>query len=117
MTARKKALSVPPVLRIVGELTINRAAEFKPVLLATPAPVEIDLSGVTEFDTAGLQLLVLAKKQALAEQRTLHLTHHSKAVADVFELLDVAAFFGDPLVVDAAQRPEQPAPARPGHES
>ena len=89
-------------LRIEGEFTIFRAAELKPVLLDEPAPTEIDLSGVTEIDTAGVQLLMLAKKEALAAQRELRLVGHSPAVLEVFELLNVAAYFSDPLVMARA---------------
>ncbi|MDO8319942.1 lipid asymmetry maintenance protein MlaB [Rhodoferax sp.] len=88
-------------LRIEGELTIFRAMELKPIMLATPPVDEIDLSGVTELDTAGVQLLMLAKKTALADQRDVKLTGHSPAVIEVFELLNVAAYFGDHLVMDS----------------
>jgi len=91
----------PNVLKIDGELTIFRAAELKPVLLAEPALTEIDLSGVTDLDTAGVQLLMLAKKTALAQGRELRLSGHSPAVLDVFELLNVAAYFGDPIVMNS----------------
>ena len=94
----------PAVLRIEGELTIYRAAEFKQTLLdavAGAAVLELDLSGVTDIDTAGLQLLMLAKKTAQAAQRELYLVAHSPAVIDGFELLNLAAFFGDPLVIAA----------------
>jgi len=87
-------------LRIEGELTIFRAAELKPQLLDAPQPTEVDLGAVTEIDTAGLQLLMVAKKAALAAGRDLRLTNHSPAVLEVFELLNVAAFFGDHLVID-----------------
>jgi anti-anti-sigma factor len=92
----------PNALRIEGELTIFRAAELKPVLLAEDAPDVIDLSGVTELDTAGLQLLMLAKKTALARGHELRLVGHSPAVLEVFELLGVAAYFSDPLVMARA---------------
>ena len=92
-------MSNASALRIDGELTIFRAAELKQVLLADPPPLEIDLSGVTEIDTAGVQLLMLAKKTAQAAGRELRLVAHSPAVIDVFELLNVAAYFGDPLVM------------------
>ena len=94
-------MSITNVLRIDGELTIFRAAELKPVLLAEPALTEIDLSGVTDLDTAGVQLLMLAKKTALAQGRELRLSGHSPAVLDVFELLNVAAYLGDPMVMDS----------------
>jgi anti-anti-sigma factor len=89
-------------LRIEGEFTIFRAAELKPLLLNEPAPGEIDLSGVSEIDTAGVQLLMLAKQAALARNSELRLTGHSPAVLEVFELLGVAAYFNDPLVMARA---------------
>jgi anti-anti-sigma regulatory factor len=96
MTSRKKSKApqpAPSVLRIEGELTIFRAAELKPVLLAQPAPSAIDLSGVTEIDTAGLQLLMVAKQVALAEGRTLQLVATSPAVDELLTLLDVCNWF------------------------
>ena len=86
-------------LRIEGELTIFRAMELKPELLADPLPEEINLAGVSEIDTAGVQLLILAKKTALAAKRELRLLAHSPAVIEVFDLLNVAAYFDDPLVM------------------
>jgi anti-anti-sigma factor len=92
------------ILRIEGEFTIFRASELKPALLAHPAPTEIDLSGVTEFDSAGVQLLMVAKKMAQAEQRELRLVGHSPAVIEVFELLNLGGYFGDPLVMDSSAK-------------
>jgi len=89
------------ILKIDGELTIFRAMELKPVIMATPPVDVIDLSGVTDLDTAGVQLLMLAKKTALAQQHDIQLTGHSPAVIDVFELLNVAAYFGDHMVMDS----------------
>ncbi len=99
MTSKQDPAPEAAVLRIEGELTIFRAMELKPALLTQAQHLEIDLSGVTELDTAGVQLLMLAKKTALAEQRELRLVGHSPAVIEVFELLNVAAYFGDPLVM------------------
>ena len=56
---------------------------------------------MTEIDTAGVQLLMLAKQEALRQQRELRLVGHSPAVLEVFELLNVAAYFSDPLVMAA----------------
>jgi len=88
-------------LPIVGELTIFRAQELKPVLLSDTAMHEIDLSGVTDLDTAGVQLLMLVKKTARAQGRDVRLSGHSPAVIEVFELLNVAGYFGDHLVIDS----------------
>lgn len=96
--------SAPNTLALDGELTIYRAAELKPLVLealaAGPA-LEVSLAGVTELDTAGLQVLILAKQVALASGRSLRLVAHSPAVLDVFELLDMGAYFGDALLEGA----------------
>lgn len=97
-------MSAPAALRLEGELTIFRAMELKPMLLTEPLPPEIDLAGVTEIDTAGVQLLLLAKKTAQAQQRELRLVNHSPAVLEVFELLNVAALFDDPLVMASSEK-------------
>lgn len=94
-----------PVLAIDGELTIYSAAQLCDALktaLAAASELEVNLAGVTEMDSAGVQLLMAAKKSALASQRTLRLVGHSPAVLEVFEMLDLAAHFGDPLLVPAA---------------
>lgn len=92
-------------LYIVGEMTIYRAAELKDVLLQAlqaPRPLEVDLAEVTDIDSAGVQLLMMAKQAARAQGTDLRLVRHSPAVLDVFELLDLAGHFGDPLLVPAA---------------
>lgn len=99
MSDSKNSENQPSVLRIEGELSIYRAAELKQALFDEPRPLEIDLSGVTEIDTVGVQLLMLAKKTALAQKRELRLVAHSQTVTEVFELLDLAAYFDDPLVM------------------
>jgi anti-sigma B factor antagonist len=99
-------------LRIEGEFTIFRAMELKPVLFAEPPVTDIDLSAVTELDSAGLQLLMLAKKTAVAQGRELRLTGHSEAVIDVFEVLNVAAYFGDPVVMGSRAKPATGGAAR-----
>ncbi|KQV78595.1 hypothetical protein ASD15_22600 [Massilia sp. Root351] len=98
----------PGLLFIEGELTIYRAAELKAALLAAVSrahagghALEVDLAGVTEIDTAGVQLLMLARRSALQLQRQLRLVAHSPAVLEVFELMDLAGWFGDPLLMAA----------------
>lgn len=119
MASTKKTKNAAKVLRIEGEFTIFRAAELMPVLLSDPPPTEIDLSKVTEFDTAGLQLLMQAKKNAVAAKRELRLVSHSPAVIEVFELLNVSPYFGDPLVMDsqAGAAPERSTNSSAGRRS
>lgn len=112
-------------LRLEGEMTIYRAAELKQVLLAAidgPAPLVLDLSGVTEIDSAGLQLLMMAKKTAQSKGGDLQLAAQSDAVADVLDLLDLATHFGDQLVIPprrdgAAERAAFNSSARHAHGS
>lgn len=91
------------MLHITGEMTIYQAAEHKELLLAALAQateaLEVDLSGISELDVAGLQVLMLAKNTAQRQNKSLQLQGHSAAVLDVFETLNVAAFFGDALVM------------------
>lgn len=85
-------------LRIAGDMTIYTAADLKAELmphLAQPGELEIDLSEVSELDSAGLQLLILAKR----ENRAMHLTGHSRAVLDVLDICNLAPYFGDPVVI------------------
>jgi anti-sigma B factor antagonist len=90
------------ILHIEGDMTIYQAGEQRAQILAALADttrLELNLAAVSELDTAGVQVLLLAKKAALAEGRQLDLVAHSAAVLDVFELLRLATFFGDPMVI------------------
>ncbi|AKJ27103.1 STAS domain-containing protein [Caldimonas brevitalea] len=89
------------MLTLTGEMTIYRAHEIKVLLLQAVADgqTELDLSGVAELDTAGLQLLILAKREAAARGGALRFIQHSPAVLDVLNLLDPAGHFGDPLLL------------------
>ncbi len=87
---------------IEGELTIYTALELKDKLLAGLAAteeLELDLSGVGEFDAAGLQLLVMIKQEAAALGKVLRFTGHSQVVLDLLDLSGLAGFFGDPLLI------------------
>jgi anti-anti-sigma factor len=91
----------PALLSIGGEMNIYRAAELKQNLLDTlgeGVAVELDLSGVTDIDSAGLQLLMLAKNEAQARGGRMCLGARSSVVHELLELLDLGAWFGDPLV-------------------
>jgi anti-anti-sigma factor len=78
------------LLPIVGELTIQTAAERKAALLTLLESADqdfvVDLSGVTELDTAGLQLLLMARREADQLGRRLTLVAPSHAVDDVLAI-------------------------------
>ena len=104
MSETQAAPDSPGHLALAGELTIYHAADVKQQVLAAlrASPVlELNLAGVTELDTAGLQVLMLAKLTAQAEQRELRLVQHSPAVVEIFQMLDLGAFFGDALLIHA----------------
>jgi anti-anti-sigma factor len=89
-------------LAIEGELSIYTAGEWKKRLddlIDQGGSLDLDLGAVQELDTAGLQLLIMAKKEAAARSQQLLLSNHSQAVLEVFELCGVAAFFGDPILL------------------
>lgn len=91
-------------LAINGEMTIYTALEQKNALvhpLKSAKELQIDLSGVSEIDSAGLQLLLFLKREATELGIKLGLIHHSKAVVEVFELLNLSKHFGDPIVLSA----------------
>lgn len=87
---------------IQGELTIYRVAELKDIIFSqinSADLVEINLSHVTELDSAGLQLLLSAKLEAMIRDKQLHFVGHSKPVVEVFDLCDLGGFFGDQVVI------------------
>lgn len=89
-------------LAIQGELTIFTAADLRQQLLdalASGQEVDVDLSEVSEIDSAGLQLLVAAKREAAACYRQLHFTGHSQAVFEALELCQLSGHLGDPLLI------------------
>ncbi|WP_374481563.1 lipid asymmetry maintenance protein MlaB [Zoogloea sp.] len=86
------------------DFTIYRVAELKPGLLdllGEAERIELDLSGVERMDSAGCQLLMLVKREASAAGKTLAIVAHSPAVQSLIEFYNLAAWFGDPLVVPA----------------
>lgn len=94
-------------LELDDELTIFTAAMQKPQLMAfleSDNDLEINLSRVTEMDTAGLQLLILAKREAANAAKSLRFVMHSKVVLDILELANLTTAFGDQVVLAHAER-------------
>ena len=94
------------LLSLTEDLTIYHALEQKNALLAALAgtdDLELDLMHVGEIDTAGLQLLILLKKEAQRAGKTISIVAHSQSVRAVIDFCKLAAELGDPLVVPAAE--------------
>ncbi|HET7765439.1 MAG TPA: STAS domain-containing protein [Burkholderiales bacterium] len=90
-----------------GNMTIYEAAADKRALLdalAKADDVEIDLSAVSEMDTAGLQLLILAERESLKAGKRLSIVGHSESSLDVLDRYNLASYFGDPLVITRPER-------------
>lgn len=87
-------MTTPTLLPLSGELTIYRATELRQTLLAAlaepmtdPDGLALDLSGVTELDSAGLQLLLSARLSASTAGRSLDFLNPSPAVVHVWQML------------------------------
>ena len=91
-------------LILEGQMTIYNAGDVKARLLngaRRAAVLEVDLSHVGEIDTAGIQLLVMAKRESQRLGTTLRIVAHSPAVREVIDFYNMDAFFGDPMVIPA----------------
>ena len=99
MTARER-------LSLTEDLTIYHALEQKTTLLDALAgadELELDLMQVSEIDSAGLQLLILLKKEAQRAGKRLSIVAHSQSVRSVIDFCNLAAELGDPLLIPAAE--------------
>ena len=93
-------------LSLNQDLTIYHALDQKNLLLdalATADDLELDLLQVGDMDTAGLQLLILLKKEAQRAGKHVAIVAHSQAVRSVIDYCNLAAELGDPLVIPAAE--------------
>jgi anti-sigma B factor antagonist len=73
-----------------GEMTIMTASGQLQRLrqaLTADSDLRLDLSRVTEFDTAGLQLLLLAQREAQQVGSVLTFLNPSDPVRDVFDVV------------------------------
>ncbi|KUL41404.1 STAS domain-containing protein [Actinoplanes awajinensis] len=71
------------------ELTVVTAAEHRERLLATlgdGAGLRIDLSGIADLDTAGLQVLLVARNEGVRLGLPVEFADPSPAVAEVLSL-------------------------------
>lgn len=89
-------------LQIDGDMNIYNAPELKRQLLdhlGSAVELEINLAQVGEMDTAGFQVLYLAKREAVKSSKALRLMSHSPAVLEIMDRYNMAAYFGDSLAI------------------
>ncbi|HEY6794013.1 MAG TPA: STAS domain-containing protein [Kineosporiaceae bacterium] len=85
------------ILELEGELTIHTAAEHRGRLLGAiegDAELALDLTAVTELDTAGLQLLLLAQREAEHVGGRFTLAGASRSVTDVLAIAHLDSTLG-----------------------
>jgi anti-anti-sigma factor len=90
-------------LIIEEDMTIYNAAAQKDQFLQALAgcnELDLDLLKVNEMDSAGFQILLLAKREAIKADKSVRLTAHSKAVTEILDLFNMASYFGDPIWLD-----------------
>lgn len=91
---------------VQDEMTIYTAAEMKTQLLEQLNlcdELEISLAGVSELDSAGVQIILMLRHEADRQGKKVHFVHHSPAVLDVLEILNLVAYLGDPVVLPAGE--------------
>ena len=88
-------------LALSGEMTIYNAAQIKATLaeaMRGAAELEVDLSGIADIDTAGLQLMLIAKRHPDCRVR---FVDHSPEVLRLIDLANLGGALGDPLFIAA----------------
>ena len=101
MRTKKTAAKRFPVRE---DMTIYHATEQKAQLLSALTAtqhLELDLKAVAEMDTAGLQLLLLLKREAGAQGKNVSVINHSPRVQQVLDFCNLVGTFGDPMVISA----------------
>lgn len=91
-------------LNLSDEMTIYTAAELKQKLFSAwdkAQELEIDLSEVTEIDSAGVQILMQLKHEGDECNKPIRYINHSQPVIAVLELLNLTSKFADPVVLSA----------------
>ena len=92
------------MVSIQDEMTIYNVLEQKNNLyphLKAENELQIDLSEVSEIDSAGIQLLIFLKNEASRKQNDLSFIDHSQSVVEVVEMFNLSSFFNDPVVLSA----------------
>lgn len=95
-------------LNLAGDLTIYEAENIRKNIMDAvfqeSKKVEINLAGIDEIDTCGVQVLMLAKRECEKLDKELELVSHSPAVLEMIDVFHLADYFGDPLLISKAKQ-------------
>jgi anti-sigma B factor antagonist len=98
-----KIESVAGGIRVTGDMTVYTASQIKQPLVDAiadgPAEIQLDLSGVSDIDTAGVQLLLMVQREAMVSGRNLQFVAASNIVREVLTLFGALG-----LLMDASVR-------------
>ncbi len=87
---------------VSGEFTIYTVGDIKARLaevMQNCDDIEVDLADITEVDTAGVQLMLIAKRNP---GKNVVFTNHTPALLRLIDLASLGRTLGDLMVVDAA---------------
>jgi anti-sigma B factor antagonist len=94
----KKVKGAGSELHVQGEMTIYRAAELAQQVFTAvrerPDDTRLDLSQVTELDSAGMQILLMARRLAAAGGKRLQILNPSACVREVLTLCNLDEALG-----------------------
>ena len=94
-----------------GELTMHHAEQLAPLLLASlptdGSVAQLDLTDVSEIDTAGLQLLMAAHRETVKRCASLTIVAASQVVRDTLELFRQDGLLGDAPPPKPARKPRK----------
>ena len=94
---------MPWKIFISGEMTIYGAETMASRLtscLSTEKNLEIDLSGVTEVDSTGIQIMYAIQREAMSSAKKIVWTKHSDAVLQIIRLFNLGSSFGEPVSLE-----------------
>ncbi|WP_371322908.1 STAS domain-containing protein [Dechloromonas sp. ZY10] len=92
-------------ITITEDLTIYNALELKQRLteaVEQGSALELDLSHVAEIDTAGLQLLILARREAGKQNKPMLICAMSDNVRQTVEFCNLTRYLGEAAAISEA---------------
>jgi anti-sigma B factor antagonist len=85
-------------IRVSGAMTVYTASQLKSELLNRLPPdlpvIELNLAAVHEFDTAGLQLLLMLRRHLAGQARALRINDVSQSVDGALVLCSLKSLLG-----------------------